>query len=81
MPPGRWCDVEKGGRADQPAESLDSIPAFQPHSSFLAREFTVSARPVYSTAGLVEKSSEPAIKQSGQSIYPAAKLDPKMVAM
>ncbi len=40
-------------RADRPAEIVDFVLAFRPHSDLLAKISTVSARPVYSTAGLL----------------------------
>ena len=50
-------------RADRPAESVDFVLAFRPHSDLLAKMATVSARPIYSTAGLLDwRVNRPASK-------------------
>ena len=42
-------------RADRPAETVDFILAYRPHSDLLAKISNVSARPVQSTAGLLDR--------------------------
>ncbi len=50
----RWSStISFGMSKNRPAESLVFILTFRPHSSLLAWASTVSARPVYATAGLL----------------------------
>ncbi len=42
-------------RADRPAKIEDFVLAFRPHSDLLPKISTVSARPTYSTAGLLDR--------------------------
>ena len=52
-------------RADRPAESVDFVLAFRPHSDLLAKMSTISARPIYSTAGLLDwRVNRPAANRS-----------------
>ncbi len=57
------------GRVDRPAETVDFVLAFWPHSDLLAKMPTVSARPVYySTAGLLDRRVIKKVKSSQQSV-------------
>ena len=58
------------GRVDRPAETVDFVLAFWPHSDLLAKMPTVSARPVYySTAGLLDRRVNRPASKPGQNIH------------
>lgn len=41
-------------QADRPAQSTDHVLLFRPHPDLFAKKSTVLARPIYSTAGLLD---------------------------
>ena len=49
----QFCQV------DRPAETVDFVIAFRPHSDLLAKMYTVSAKPVYSTDRFARVASKP----------------------
>lgn len=47
-------------QADQPAGTVDFVPAIRLHSDLLAKMSTVLAKLVYSTVNLLDRASKPA---------------------